>query len=140
MTCAAICAAAGLVVLASCSTRSKDGAQLQPDGKPGTCPPSEDALALYRRCKSAKDEPSCLEEQGKWSKVMFGISEPLRDTCVCRVPDEGCTCDAAGDCLEECQVSGDWKECPQEDGKCGYSGNGCRCRYQDGKVQGVCVN
>lgn len=140
----ALSALVGIGGLASCSSGSKEGtqgAQVLRDGttKDG-CPPSDAAIALYKQCKAAKDEASCAAAKGRWGKVMFGISGPMRDACECSVPDDGCSCDEASDCLDECQVFGEWTQCPQKEGKCGHGGNGCRCLYMDGKVQGMCVN
>jgi hypothetical protein len=108
--------------------------------QPG-CPPSADATQKFKSCREAKNDADCRSLGGKWDKIPYGISGGQRDACVCEIPDRGCACSKASDCIDVCFLASDWKDCRPGPGTCGPYRDSCYCFLDEhDKPAGICVN
>ncbi|MFO0615299.1 MAG: hypothetical protein U0414_22085 [Polyangiaceae bacterium] len=120
------------------SGKTRDKTTDQADPK---CHPSADVVTRFKACREATSDPQCRSLGGAWQKVPWGISGGQRDACVCEIPDAGCPCTKVSDCIDECLLEGDWKDCKPGPGKCGAGHDGCYCFLDKGdKPAGICVN
>ncbi len=138
---AVVLAAFAMVLVLSCRP---EGSSPSPSaGPPGKdCPASDQAKERYRSCRQSKDAEECARNGGDWSQRPGGFSQGPVMACACELPDAGCPCDEAGDCMERCRLTppADWSRCPPSGpATCTGSGHGCFCLVDSkGKVEGLC--
>jgi hypothetical protein len=114
------------------------------------------ANVRYRECASSADDATCRERGGAWGdrnaklrgqscgpsgkcKMTEGL--PLEMSCGCAVPDLGCPCGAASDCVAACYGSKNGDDCPSTArGSCGGLHTfGCRCLMTEAGASNVCI-
>ena len=126
--------ASSLASLGACHPDDKSGRAA--DAKCAT----EAQARAYRECRAASSQDQCKAKNGNWVEVPL-FSSGSEFICSCELPDKGCACRTASDCVGKCIAPGD--ACQSSEGATcqEWSRGGCRCLVDgDGKVGRHCAD
>ena len=148
MRIAAVIFGSGLltVIFASCGPKPASN---------GACG-DNNARIQHRECTAASDEATCAQRGGSWvdsnakarnqscgpsGKCTMTEDLPIKFSCSCLRPDDGCPCSAASDCVGACYAPEQGDKCaPASAGTCGPPHKfGCKCLITEQGAGNMCI-